>query len=107
MSTEQPTEQELLKTVLEQLLEDFQYWFKRSHSLLESEQMPFLKAEEQTQLLARIIKSQKEVKTAQVLFKAVQGAVGIDSKILLPWHQLVAECWSIAQKWRESKDKDS
>lgn len=106
MSTEQPTEKELLKTVLEPLLEDFQYWFERSRSLLESEQMSFISAAEQTQLLARIIQSQKEVKTAQVLFKAVEGAAGLDSKILLPWHQLVAECWSIAQKCRESKNKD-
>ena len=107
MSTEQPTEKELLKTVLEPLLEDFQYWFERSHSLLKSEQMPFLSAEGQAQLLARIIQSQKEVKTAQVLFKAVEGEVGIDSKMLLPWHQLVAECWSIAQKWRESNNNNS
>ena len=33
MSTEQPTEKELLKSVLEPLLEDFQYWFGRSRSL--------------------------------------------------------------------------
>ena len=104
MSTEQPTEKELLKTVLEPLLEDFQYWFERSRNLLESEQMPFLSAEDQNQLLAKITLSQKEVTTAQILFKAVEGEAGIDSKMLLPWHQLVAECWSIAQKWRESSN---
>ena len=37
MSTEQPTEQELLQNVLEPLLEDFQYWFDRSISLLKKE----------------------------------------------------------------------
>ncbi len=103
MSKEQPTEKELLKTVLEPLLEDFQYWFERSHNLLESEQMPFFSAQEQEQLLARIVHSQKEVQTAQMLFKATDGSAGIDSKMLLPWHQLVAECWGVAQKWRESK----
>lgn len=101
MSQKQPTERELLKTVLEPLLEDFQYWFARSRSLLESEQIPFFSAEEQARLLARIESSQKEVSTAQMLFKATDGEAGIDSKILLPWHQLVAECWSVAQKWRE------
>lgn len=107
MSTEQPTEQELLKTVLEPLLDDFQYWFEKSRSLLESDKMPFLSAEEQAQLLARIIQSKKEVRTARVLFNAVEGAAGIDSKMLLPWHQLVAECWSVAQKWRDFTNKDS
>ena len=103
MSTEQPTEKELLKTVLEPLLEDFQYWFERSRNLLESEQMSFLKQEEQAQLLERIIQSQQEVQTAQMLFKATDGSAGIDPKMLLPWHQLVAECWNVAQKRREAK----
>ncbi|MEM8717957.1 MAG: DUF2605 domain-containing protein [Cyanobacteria bacterium P01_G01_bin.39] len=105
MSTEQPTEQELLTSVLEPLLEDFQYWFGRSRTLLESEQMSFLSVSEQKQLLARIVRSLQEVQTAQMLFKATDGLAGIDSKILLPWHQLVAECWSIAQKRREVKSQ--
>ena len=107
MSIEQPTERELLKTVLEPLLEDFQYWFGRSRSLLESERISFLSDSEQTQLLERIVKSQQEVQAAQTLFQATDGAAGIDSKILLPWHQLVAECWNIAQKWREAKQERS
>lgn len=107
MSTEQPTEQELLKNVLEPLLEDFQYWFGRSRSLLESEQMSFLSVAEQVQLLERIMTRQQEVTTAQMLFKATNGSAGIDSKMLLPWHQLVAECWNIAQKWREMKNQSN
>lgn len=105
MSTEQPTEKELLKTILEPLLEDFQYWFERSRSLLESEQMSFLSTQEQAELLERIIHSQQEVQTAQMMFKATDGSAGIDSRMLLPWHQLVAECWNIAQKWREAKNQ--
>jgi hypothetical protein len=103
MSTEQPTEKELLKTVLEPLLEDFQYWFGRSRILLESEQMSFFTTQEQAELLARIVHSQQEVQTAQMLFQATGGLAGIDSKMLLPWHQLVAECWDVAQKWREDR----
>ena len=105
MSTEQPTEKELLKTVLEPLLDDFQYWFERSRNLLESETMPFLESQEQAQLLAKIIQSQREVSTAQMLFQATGGSTGIDSKMLLPWHQLVAQCWNVAQKWRETKNQ--
>ena len=107
MSTEQPTEKELLKTVLEPLLEDFQYWFERSRNLLESEQMSFFSASEQAQLLEKIVHSQREVQTAKMLFNATDGSAGIDSKMLLPWHQLVAECWNVAQKWRESKNQSS
>lgn len=106
MSKDQPTEKELLKTVLEPLLEDFQYWFERSRSLLESEQMPFFSAQEQVQVLERIVHSQKEVQTAQMLFKATNGTAGIESKMLLPWHQLVAECWNIARKKREVENQE-
>ena len=105
MSTEQPTEKELLKTVLEPLLEDFQYWFERSRNLLESEQMSFFADGEQARLLEKIVQTQKEVQTAQMLFKATDGSAGIDSRMLVPWHQLVAECWNVAQKWREAKNK--
>ncbi len=107
MSTEQPTEKELLKTVLEPLLEDFQYWFGRSRTLLESSQMSFLTAQEQAELLARIVHSQQEVQTAKMLFQATGGLAGIDSKMMLPWHQLVAECWNVAQRFREDKQPPS
>ena len=103
MSTEEPNEKQLLKTVLEPLLEDFQYWFGRSRTLLESEQMPFFTAQEQTEFLARLVYAQKEVQTAQMLFKATDGVAGVDSKMLLPWHQLVAECWDVARRLRENK----
>ena len=103
MSTEQPTEKELLKTILEPLLEDFQYWFERSLSLLKSEQMPFFTDREQAQTLEKITLALQEVQTSQMLFQATSGAAGIDSKMLFSWHQLVAECWNIAKKWRESK----
>ena len=105
MSRQQPNEKELLKTVLEPLLEDFQYWFERSRTLLESEQMPFFSTQEQAQLLERVVESQKEVQTAQMLFQATNGAAGIDSRMLLPWHQLVAECWNVAQKRRKFKNQ--
>ena len=104
MSPKQPTEQELLKNVLEPLLDDFQYWFERSHSLLKSEQLPFFSAQEQEELLQKIETSWQEVNTAKMLFKITDGTAGIDPKMLIPWHRLVAECWGIAQRWRETKN---
>ena len=97
---EQPKENELLKTILEPLLEDFQYWFERSRSLLESEQVTFLSNEERAKLLDRIKTTQQEVSTAQMLFKLTDGKIGIDPAILIPWHQLVAECWEVSRRWR-------
>lgn len=100
MNPSHPTEKELLKQVLEPLLQDFEYWFARSHSLLQSERISFLSLEEQTKLLQRIEQAQGEVKTAIMLFKVTDGQAGIDTKVLMPWHHLVSECWGIAQKFR-------
>ena len=100
MFPSQPAENELLKTILEPLLEDFTYWFSRSRLLLESERLSFLSLEEQNDLLARVKNAQQEVATAHLLFKTTGGQVGIAAKMLLPWHQLVAECWGVSSRRR-------
>ena len=105
MSSKQPTEKELLKQVLEPLLDDFQYWFSRSLTLLESERLPFYSEPEQAEFLEKIKLAQKEVNTAKMLFQATDGEAGIDPKMLMPWHQLVAQCWDIARRWRQFKEK--
>lgn len=101
-----PTEQELLKTVLEPLLEDFQYWFSRSRHLLETERITFLSLEEQGDLLERVKTHQQEVQTAKMLFQATGKQAGIDTRALVPWHKLVAECWQVSMKWRSHKQEN-
>ncbi|XTZ10133.1 MAG: DUF2605 domain-containing protein [cyanobacterium endosymbiont of Rhopalodia yunnanensis] len=98
-----PNESELLTTILEILLEDFQYWFFRAQTLLESERITLLSPEEQDELLAKVNKSKQEVITAQILFKATDKKTGIDTAILVLWHKLVAECWQISMRWRSHK----
>jgi predicted flavoprotein YhiN len=103
MSNSNPSERELLKTVLEPLLEDFIYWFSRARTLLESERISFLSVEEQEALLARVKQTQQEVSAARMLFNATDGQAGIDTATLVPWHQLVAQCWQVAMRWRSLK----
>jgi Protein of unknown function (DUF2605) len=105
MFNPQPTGNELLKTVLEPLLDDFQYWFSRARILLESEEITFFTSDEQTNLLERVKQAQQEVATAQLLFKAVGEQAGVEPSMLLPWHQLVAECWQVSLKWRSLKQE--
>ncbi|NEQ25796.1 MAG: DUF2605 domain-containing protein [Microcoleus sp. SIO2G3] len=100
MPQSQPSEQELLKTLLQPLLEDFQYWFSRSRSLLETEDITFLSEEQQLDLLSRVQQAQKEVATAQMLFQATNGQVGVETATLVPWHRLVSECWQVGMRWR-------
>lgn len=93
-------EPELLKTVLQPLLEDFQYWFGRSRLFLETEQISFLDTEQQYELLERVKQAQQEVSSAKMLFQATGGQVAIDMAALMPWHQLVTECWKVAMRFR-------
>ncbi|MBD1867342.1 DUF2605 domain-containing protein [Cyanobacteria bacterium FACHB-471] len=93
-------EPELLKTLLEPLLEDFQYWFGRSRTLLESQTINFLGDEKQADLLERVKQAQQQVSTAQMLMKATDNQVGVETSVLMPWHQLVTECWQVAIQFR-------
>jgi hypothetical protein len=94
------SESELLKTILQPLLEDFAYWFGKARSLLESHEIEFLGAQ-QTRLLERVKQAQGEVASAQALFKATGGQVGVDTSVLVTWHQLVAECWQVGMQFRK------
>jgi Protein of unknown function (DUF2605). len=100
MFSSNPPDSDLLKSLLEPLLDDFHYWFERSRQLLETEEIPFLSAEEQADLLDRVVTAQKEVSTTQMLFKATNGQVGIEASMMAPWHRLVTECWKIAVRFR-------
>ncbi len=95
-----PPHSNLLRSILEPLLEDFQYWFQRSRLLLETETLPFLSDEQRADLLARVVSAQQEVATAQMLLDATHGQVGIESEVMRPWHDLVAECWQVAIRFR-------
>ncbi|NEP50551.1 MAG: DUF2605 domain-containing protein [Moorea sp. SIO3C2] len=100
MDQPQASTPELLKTILEPLLVDFDYWFERSLSLLETEDITFLSTEEQSDLLKRVKQAQQEVNTAKMLFNATDGQVGVELSTMMPWHQLVRECWGVAIRWR-------
>lgn len=90
--------------MLEPLLDDFQYWFERSRTLLENEDIIFLSDEEQDELLKRLKNAQQEVRTAKMLFHATGGQAGIDTATLVPWHNLVTECWRVSMRWRSLKN---
>ncbi|MBD2297261.1 DUF2605 domain-containing protein [Nostoc sp. FACHB-87] len=96
---------ELLKTVLEPLLEDFDYWFGRSRHLLETEQLSFMSHQEQSNLLLRVKQAQTELNTAKMLFAATDKQVGLDMTTLAPWHQLVTECWNVGMRFHQEKEK--
>jgi Protein of unknown function (DUF2605) len=103
MSKSQPSEQELLQNILQPLLTDFEYWFSRSIQLLDSTQIPFMSPIDQANLFDRVKQAQQEVSVAQMLFRAVDGKVGVEPSQMLGWHQLVTECWQVSMRLRQSQ----
>jgi hypothetical protein len=97
-------EAELLKAVLQPLLEDFQYWFARAGHMLETEQIGFMTIEGQSDLLSRVKQAQEKVNAAKMMFSATDGQVGIDMEAMMPWHQLVTECWNVAIRFRQERE---
>lgn len=91
---------DFLKSLLEPLLDDFQYWFEKSRSLLEVQNLEFLGDEQQENLLNRVKQAQQEVSVAKMLLLATDGQAGVDTAVLMPWHQLVAECWKVGMQFR-------
>ncbi|MDX2100427.1 MAG: DUF2605 domain-containing protein [Leptolyngbyaceae cyanobacterium bins.59] len=100
MFSSNPSESDLLKTLLHPLLEDFQYWFGRAQTLLETEEISFLGPEKQSDLLSRVKQAQQEVSATQMLLKVTDNQVGVETTVLMPWHQLVTECWQVAIRFR-------
>jgi hypothetical protein len=98
-------QQELLKAILEPLLEDFQYWFSRSRTRLESEQVIVLSPAEQADLLQRVKTAQEEVSATQSLFQATDGNVGVEMSTIGHWHKLVTECWQVAMQNRQQQQQ--
>jgi Protein of unknown function (DUF2605) len=96
-------ESELLKSLLEPLLEDFKYWFERSATLLETEEIHFLSGDDQSDLLVRVKQAQQELVAAKALFQATGGQVAIETAALMPWHRLLAECWQVSARFRKEQ----
>ena len=96
-------EPELMKAVLQPLLDDFKHWFGRSISLLESETIDFLSEHEQQDLLDRVRQAQQLVTASQSLSQATGNQAGVDMSVVMSWQQLVHECWNVGIRFRQQQ----
>lgn len=103
MNPPNPADAELLKNLLEPLLEDFDYWFGKAQTLLETEKIDFLGAEKQADLLSKVQAAIEEVKIAKQLFQITNGQAGVQMEVLMPWHQLLTECWQVSIRFRQEQ----
>lgn len=97
----------MVQTVLEPLLDDFQYWFSEAEALLASPKAEALATGEKEALAAQLTAAQKEVATARTLLLATEGQAGVDTAVVMGWHQLVARCWQVARQLRQADSQDA
>lgn len=94
------TDADMVTAILNPLLDDFQQWFERSQSMLESQPLEFLEGNQQADLLDRVKQARQEVAATRMLVGAMGGEAGIDMPILMTWHHLVTECWQVSMRTR-------
>lgn len=99
MSNTASLDPEMLRQLLEPLLEDFTYWFNRSQKLLSNERLSFLQESDQQNLLERVENALKEVAAASALFRVTGHQVGVDMMTMRPWHELLMECQAVGMRY--------
>ena len=101
-----PEDKALLKTILPPLLDDFQHWFSRTLTLLDTRDISFLSTAEKQDLAARVQAAQKQVSAAKVMTSLTDSQAGIEMPVVMAWHKLVHECWGVALRLRRENSSE-
>lgn len=91
---------ELLDSLLNPLLEDFDASFRRGLLLLDHCPQRVLKPAEQAELRQRLERAQAELLAARALRSATPAPMALEMATIAPWHALVVEVWSLSAALR-------
>jgi hypothetical protein len=96
-----PSDQPLVQTILEPLLDDFQYWFGEAETLLDSPKADCLAPTDRAAFADELQTAKQEVSTAKTLILATGGNAGVDTALVGQWHKLVNKYWQTARYIRQ------
>jgi len=105
-SANQP-DKPLVQEILEPLLDDFNYWFDETASLLQSPKADCLAEGDRQRLTHELDEAQQAVATARSLLLATAGQVGVDMAVVGQWHRLVSQCWQTSRYIRQQNPGES
>jgi hypothetical protein len=100
------SDQTLVQSILEPLLDDFQYWFGETQALLDSPRADCLDDADRAELAKQLDNAKQEVSTARTLMLATEGNAGVDVAVVGQWHQLVNKCWKTSRYVRQHSQSD-
>ena len=89
---------DILDSLLESLLTDFEYWFTRGYELIEQSSDEVMNFEERQDLSGRLEEGLQAVKAARALTRAAGKPVAVSMKAMAPWHGLVTEVWGLSAR---------
>ena len=89
---------DILESLLESLLTDFEYWFSRGYELIEQSSDEVMNFEERQDLSGRLAEGLQAVKAARALTRAAGKPVAVSMKAMAPWHGLVTEVWGLSAR---------
>lgn len=91
---------ELLDSLLNPLLEDFDGSFARGLKLLEICPERVLDHARQAELRGRLEQAQAELRAARALRAATPAPMALEMATIAPWHALLVEVWSLSAALR-------
>ena len=94
---------DILESLLESLLRDFEYWFTRGYDLIEQSSDEILTLDERQDLSGRLEEGLQAVKAARALTRAAGQPVAVSMKAMAPWHGLVTEVWGLSARLGRSQ----
>ena len=89
---------DILESLLESLLTDFEYWFTRGYELIEQSSDEIMTLDERQDLSARLEEGLQAVNAARSLTRAAGKPVAVSMKAMAPWHGLVTEVWGLSAR---------
>ena len=97
-----PDSGQLLNGLLDSLLADFDYWFRRGLQLLELAPDSLLPPSEQRRLATALRSALSELAAARALRQASPCPMALDMDAMAPWHQLMLRVWSLSSLLRQA-----
>ena len=97
-----PDSGQLLEELLDSLLADFEFWFRRGLQLLELAPDSLLPPSEQRRLGTALTTGLAELVAARALRGASPCPMALDMDAMAPWHKLMLRVWSLSSLLRQA-----
>ena len=101
-SSPAPDSGQLLEELLNSLLADFEFWFRRGLQLLELAPDALLPPSEQRRLGTALTTGLAELAAARALRGASPCPMALDMDAMAPWHKLMLRVWSLSSLLRQA-----